>query len=126
MIPLDVYAAYQKGIASGVEFPVDIASNEIHVYKSFVGNKKYENAVTGETDNFLKYIETNYPDEAKAMNAYIEEQTRRTSALEAKKTVIEQAYILSTYQYAKKLVESGNKVHILYWDVKPLIENLGS
>ena len=126
LIPSDVYAAYKKGIAFGVEFLVGIASNKIYVYKSLVGNKKYENAVSGETDNFLKYLDNNYPDEAKAMNAYIEEQTRRTSALEAKKTVIEQAYILSTYQYAKKLVERGNKVHILYWDVKPLIENLGS
>ena len=26
----------------------------------------------------------------------------------------------------QKLVENGNKVHILYWDVKPLIKNLGS
>lgn len=26
----------------------------------------------------------------------------------------------------QKLVKNGNKVHILYWDVKPLIKNLGS
>lgn len=36
------------------------------------------------------------------------------SALEAKEKLVEQLYASYTYQCAKKLVESGNKVHILY------------
>ena len=31
-----------------------------------------------------------------------------------------------TYLCAQKLAEGGNKVRILYWDLNPLIENLGS
>ncbi|MBR4904822.1 MAG: carboxylesterase family protein [Selenomonadaceae bacterium] len=126
LIPLDVYDAYKKGSASGVEFLIGIARNERHVFKSFVGNKKYEDFVAKETDNFLKYLNACYPDVVKDVNAYIEEQTKVMSALEAKEKFVEQVYALSTYQCAKKLVESGNKVHILYWDVNPLIKNLGS
>ena len=40
--------------------------------------------------------------------------------------VYEQIYALTVYQCAQKLAESGNKVRLLYWNLKPLIENLGS
>ena len=46
--------------------------------------------------------------------------------LEAKAKTYEQIYTLSTYRAAQKLSDSGNKVKLLYWNVKPLIENLGS
>ncbi|MBR1657041.1 MAG: hypothetical protein IJ697_01060, partial [Synergistaceae bacterium] len=40
--------------------------------------------------------------------------------------IVEQVYALMIYYCAKELAESGNKVHLLYWGVKPLIEKLGS
>ena len=46
--------------------------------------------------------------------------------LEAKAKAYEQLYILSTYRSAQKLAAGGNKVRLLHWNVKPLIENLGS
>ena len=46
--------------------------------------------------------------------------------LETKAKMYEQFYTLSTYRCAQKLTEGGNKVHLLYWNVKSLIENLGS
>ena len=46
--------------------------------------------------------------------------------IEAKAKVVEQCSALSGYLTARKLAESGKKVYLMYWNVKPLIENLGS
>ena len=46
--------------------------------------------------------------------------------VEAKAKVIEQCSAVGAYLSARKLSEGGNKVYLLYWNVKPLIENLGS
>ncbi len=49
-----------------------------------------------------------------------------TSTVSSAAHIVEQVYSLMTYYCAKKLAESGNKVHLFYWGVKPLIEKLGS
>ena len=46
--------------------------------------------------------------------------------MEVKAKLVEQFGVLGAYLCAKKLSESGNQVHMLYWSMKPLIENLGS
>ena len=74
----------------------------------------------------MRFLDDNYPAEAKAVRDYIEKQAASMSELEAKAKMYEQFYTLSTYRCAQKLTEGGNKVHLLYWNVKPLIENLGS
>lgn len=74
----------------------------------------------------LQFLDNNYPDKAKAVRDYIAEQAASMSELEAKAKTYEQFYTLSTYRCAQKLTEGGNKVRLLYWNVKPLIENLGS
>ena len=126
LIPLDMYAAYQNGAASGIEFIIGIPSNERQIYKSLVGEKKYEDFICKEIDETLGYFDQIHPAEAKAMRAYIDEQAKTMPALEAKAKMYEQFYTLSIYRCAQKLVEGGNKVRLLYWNVKPLIENLGS
>ena len=126
LIPVDVYAAYREGVASGIEFIIGIPSNERHVYKSSVGNQKYEEFVSKELNYVLLYIDAFYPDVSKDVRKYIEEQMATTPALEVKSKIYEQFNALVTYLCAQRLAEGGNKVHIFYWDVKPLIENLGS
>lgn len=126
LIPTDVYAAYQQGIGSGIEFIIGIANDEMQIYKSFVGEQKYEGFIEEELDNILVYLEPIYPAGVQAVKDYIKAQTEENSSLEAKAKMVEQLYALGTYQYAQILAASGNKVHLLYWDVKPLIENLGS
>lgn len=74
----------------------------------------------------LKFLDASYPAEAKAVRDYIAQQTAATSASEANANFVDQVYALGTYQFAKKLVEGGSKVHLLYWNAKPLLENLGS
>ena len=74
----------------------------------------------------MRFLDDNYPAEAKAVKDYIEEQAASMPVLEAQAKAYEQFYTLSTYRCAQKLTESGNKVRLLYWNVKPLIENLGS
>ena len=126
MIPSDVYSAYRNGDASGIEFIIGIAANEMQVYKSSVGNSKYDDFISKEVNYILKYLDTVYPTGAEAVRKYIKEQTATTSEFEARAKVYEQVYALSVYQCAQKLAESGNKVRLLYWNLKPLIENLGS
>ena len=60
------------------------------------------------------------------MQAYIGEQAAASTALEAKSKLVEQWNALCIYRGAVKLAEGGNKVHLMYWNEKPLIENLGS
>lgn len=126
MIPSDVYSAYRNGNASGIEFIIGIAANEMQVYKSSVGDEKYDDFVSKEIDYILSYLDTVYPTGAEAVRKYIKEQTAATSEFESKSKVYEQVYALTVYQCAQKLAESGNKVRLLYWKLKPLIENLGS
>lgn len=126
LIPVDVYAAYRNGSVSGIEFITGIAANERQIYKSVVGNKKYEDFIAKELNDILSYLDDAYPDGAKAVRAYVEEQSATMSAAEANAKMVEQFYVLSIYRCAKELASSGNKVHLFYWNVKPLIENLGS
>lgn len=126
LIPLDMHAAYRDGMASGIEFIIGIPSNERQIYKSVVGEKKYEDFISKELKDILDYLDENYPAVANEVRAYIDEKKATMPELEINAKVYEQFYTLDTYYCAKKLTEGGNKVHLLYWNVKPLIENLGS
>jgi len=126
LIPFDVPAAYRDGAAAGIEFIIGIPSNERQIYKSLVGDKKYEDFISKELDDILCFLDNNCPDKAKAVRDYIDEQAATMPKLDAKAKAYEQFYTLNTYRSAKKLAEGGNKVRLLYWNVKPLIENLGS
>ena len=70
----------------------------------------------------------NYMDDstANAVQAYIETQTAASSDLEAKSKLVDQWLALCLYRTAARLHEGGNRVHLMYWAEKPLIENLGS
>ncbi|MBR3050021.1 MAG: carboxylesterase family protein [Selenomonadaceae bacterium] len=126
LIPADMYTAYQNGAAAGIEFIIGIPSNEKQIYKSLVGEKKYEDFISKEINSIVRFLDDNYPAGAKAVRNYIAEQAASMSELEAKAKMYEQFYTLSTYRCAQNLTAGGNKVYLLYWNVKPLIENLGS
>ena len=55
LIPMDVCEAYRNGAADHVEFLIGIASNERQIYKSFVGNQKYEVLVDKEIVGHLNF-----------------------------------------------------------------------
>lgn len=123
LIPKQVYEAYRNGAASGIEFIVGITSGEMQVIRSSVGGKNYEDAVNTAVDNLLGYLDGST---AEAMRAYIEAQTAASSELEAKSKLVGQWIALGVYRVASMLSQGGNKVHLMYWDEKALIENLGS
>ncbi len=124
--PIDFESAYKNGSAEGVEFIIGIAPNESQVYKSHVGKEKLADFIDKEIIDGLKYFDAINPDGAQAVRDYIKEQTDKTSELEAKTKVFDQSYVLINYSCAQQLAASGCKVRLLYWDVKPLIEKLGS
>ncbi|MBR1634316.1 MAG: carboxylesterase family protein [Lachnospiraceae bacterium] len=63
---------------------------------------------------------------SEVVRAYIEAQTASSSELEAKSKLVGQWIMLGIYRIAAMLSQSGNRVHLMYWDEKALIENLGS
>ena len=123
LIPGQVYEAYRNGAASGIEFIVGITSGEMQVIRSSVGRKNYEDAVNAAVDNLQGYLDGSITE---AVRAYIEAQTSASSELEAKSKLVGQWIAMGIYLVAAKLSQGGNKVHLMYWDEKALIENLGS
>ena len=123
LIPKQVYEAYRNGAASGIEFIVGVTSGEMQVIRSSVGSKNYEDAVNAAVDNLQGYLDGSI---AEAVRAYIEAQMSVSSELEAKSKLIGQWIALGVYRVAAKLSQGGNKVHMMYWDEKALIKNLGS
>ncbi len=123
LIPGQVYEAYRNGAASGIEFIVGITGGEMQVIRSSVGSKNYEDAVNAAVDNLQGCLDDSI---AAAVREYIEAQMSVSSELEAKSKLVGQWIALGMYRVAAKLSQGGNKVHLIYWDEKALIENLGS
>ncbi|MBQ8941387.1 MAG: carboxylesterase family protein [Firmicutes bacterium] len=122
-VPADVYEAYHNGVAADIEFIIGIPSNESNVTRSFIGNYNYEKLLSDGLTDILNDIENSAVAE---VQKYIEVQKESTSELEARSKFIDKWIALGNYRGAVKLSEGGNKVHLMYWDEKPLIENLGS
>ena len=126
LIPADVYEAYRNGTATDIEFLIGVASNERKIYRSFVGNQTYGDFISSELNVILRYLDEVSPPDAQAIRAYVREQAATVPEVEAKAKAVEQCSALGVYLSARKLAEGGNKAYLLYWNVKPLIENLGS
>ncbi len=123
LIPENVYQALKDGKASGIEFIIAITSDETDVYRSFIGNEK----CIGEISSTMADIRSCLNDTGlSAVQTYLEAQTASSSELEAQMELLEQWLALSIYRAAVRLNEAGNRVHLIYWDEAPLIENLGS
>ena len=123
LIPSDVYAAYRSGAVSCNEFIFGIPSDERQIYKSFIGAKKYEKFILGITAEIISWLDA---DTANTVNAYIREQMEMMPEVEAKAKFFEQWTALCVYYGAKELSTGGSKVHLLFWNRKPLIKNLGA
>lgn len=120
-IPADVYRAFQAGAASGIEFIVGIPSHEMQVFRSFVGDRNYMDGIYTAMADMKKSMGGSA---VNAAQAHIEAQA--ATGLEAQSKLVEQWNALCVYRVAAMLAEGGNQVHLMYWDEKPLIENLGS
>ena len=91
--------------------------------RSSVGRKNYENAANAAADNLQGDLDGST---AEAVRAYIEAHTSASSEIEAKSRLVGQWIAMGIYLVAAKLSQGGNKVHLMYWDERALIENLGS
>ena len=124
LIPLNVFDTYKNGAADGIEFIIGIPGNEGHVYKSFIGEEDYEKFMAETIEEILSlYLDAST---SAAVRKYIENQAQNMTEVEAQGKFFEQWSALSMYLSAVQLAAGGNKVHLMYWDVKPLIENLGA
>ncbi len=119
----NIYYAFENGAASGIDLIIGIPSNESMVLRSFVGNYNYEKLMSVG----LREIEEETEGSAAAsIQEYLDTKTALSSEIEAKSSLIDIWFALCIYRSALKLVKGGNKVYLMYWDAKPLIENLGS
>ena len=118
LIPADIFKNYHNVTNKGIDFIIGIPSDEVQIYKSFVGEEIYKKFLTERVNGILPVLDKNT---AKAVQNYID-----TPDLEVKAKFCEQWNALTMYSDAMQLAAAGNKVRLLYWNVKPLIENLGA
>ena len=123
LVPANVYRAYQESAAAGIEFIVGVPSDEVLVFRSFVGAEGYEDLVASEANDVQMKLDAR---RVAAVREYLEKQAASSSEIEAKAEFLDQWIALCSYRAAMRLVEGGNKVHLMYWAQKPLLENLGS
>ena len=123
LVPADVFAAYEEGKASGVDFILGIPGREMHVMRSVIGDRNYEELISAVVADIQQYADGAA---AEAVQEYIKSQTAAAGETDAKTKIAEQWNALGIYRTALKLSQGGNKVHVMLWDEKPVIENLGS
>ena len=123
LIMADPYRACQEGFASGIEFIIGIPCTERMVYRSFIGDRNYEDLVSTTMTDIKKYVDAATFD---AVQNYIKTHSVATGEFDIKAKLIEQWLAVYAYRFAVKLSEAGNHVHLMYWDRTPLIDKLGS
>ena len=123
LIPVDFNRAFEAIAASEIEFIVGFPSNQAQVFRSVIGNQNYEDYINTAAEEISGFVDAPIAD---AIKEYIEKQTEAASEIDAKSKLVEQWNALCIYRTAVKLNAGGNKVHLLYWNENPLIENLGS
>ena len=122
-IPADVYQALQDGAASGIEFVIGFPGNQAMVFRSLVGDRKYEDALSATAAEIKEAMEGTL---SSAKQEETEAQTAPSAGRDEKTKLVEQGLALTIYRTAVKLIKGGNPVHMIYWGEKPLIDNLGS
>ena len=123
LTPVDVYQAFRDGAASDIEFIIGIPSDQTKEFRSLVGDKRCMEGILSNIEDMASYMDDTIVSKVKS---YIEEQMSSSTGLEVKSELVEQWLALCIYHVAVTLSEGGNRVHLLYWDGNPLIENLGS
>ena len=123
LIPSDVLRAYREGKASGIDFIIGFPGNETQIWRSVIGEQPYREMIASAVADLR-----NQPDGAGA-EAIREAGGARASAADdpdAGSKIVERWNALGIYRGAVSLNEGGNKIHLLFWNEKPLIEKLGS
>ena len=122
-IPVDVYQALQEGAASGIEFIIGFPGHQTKVVRALVGNRKYEELLSAAVADLQEAMDCSA---FRTQQGKPDPQTDSPARREAEEKLVEQGFALSIYRTAEKLNGGGNRVHMIYWNEKPLIENLGS
>ena len=122
-LPVDLYQAFKDGAAAGIEFIIGNSRSEMQVYRAYIGEKNYEVLLSLAMAEIEKIMDDTMAADAKE---YIRTKAASVGEVEAKTKFVEQWLIVSVYLTAVRLAEGGNKVHLLYWYEKSVIEYLGS
>ena len=123
LIPSDVNQAYKDGAASEIEFVIGISADAMKVLRAYIGDQSYEDFLAAGMDVIQRYTDDTLADEVRK---YLETQTSLSNEREARSKLIDQWLALCIYRSAGSLATGGSKVHLMYWNEKSLIENLGS
>jgi len=126
LIPADVYRAYQKRAASGIEFIICIPISERLVFRSFIGGPKYRELISAELAGLQDHSDGSRTLKKNAELAGLQDHTGGSRTLEENAELVEHHNASGLVRSAAALSEGGNKVHLLFWEEDPLIEKLGS
>ena len=110
--PADVYRALREGAASDIGFVVGFPGDETRVVRARIGGRKYEELLSAAAAEMRKTMEDSASWEG--------------DGREAEAKLVRQGLALCIYRTAAVLAQGGSRVHMMYWDEKPLLENLGS
>ncbi len=122
-IPIDVDMAYRDGAASGIEFIIGIPSDVAKVMRAFIGDRRYEDFLSAGMSEIHSFRDDSLDVE---IQEYIRTLKDLSDKPEEKSKLIDRWLAIRTYCSAAMLSAGGNKVHLMYWDEEPILENLGS
>jgi len=122
-IPADVERACQEGAASEVEFIIGFPGDETQAFRALLSDRNYGDLISEAVVDLQKDTEGSAAD---AVREYLKAQAASSSTLEAESKLLEQWNAVCACRSAVKLAAGGSKLHLMYWNEKPLIGNLGS
>lgn len=121
--PNDLYSAFREGAASGISFIIGISGNERQVFHSVLGDQNYADMVKAAAEDMRNALYSG-DSGASEEDSRTEAFTREGISDQAER--VEQWLASCMYQGAECLIEGGSKVHLMYWEDKPLIGKLGA
>ncbi len=123
LCPKNVYDSYRDGDVSAIDFVVGIPSKESKVLRSFMGNKKFKEAIELTLEEFQNTIEYYF---GEYEQLFLKKEEDAKQLLTEQEKLLDKWNILSAVRCAEMLYKGGNNVHLIYWDEEPLLKDLGS
>ena len=123
-IPGNVIKEYRTGAAKDIRFILCASKDSANSYGSSVGRGFSEKVVSAMIEKIMKELS---PEAAEILRRMIEDRTERIGKAKAEAEFVnlwlDHAGLV---RMSENLTAGGSKVHALYWNVDPVINNLGA
>lgn len=123
ILPLDFSEAYKKGIGKHIEFIICMSRDNLNCYASSIGRSYSMNLIEETIDGLFKVIDKETVTKLKKL---LNENIQKYKEEKGKNYFYN--YLLDNvgqYKLAKTINNGESLTYLLYWDVDPVVENLG-